>query len=561
MEIIIAIIILLLVNQFIYDKYVQRHSALLISYPVIGRMRYLFEILREPLRQYFAKEEFYESRDKIDWVYKASKDVPNFVSFSVSQPFKIARFLIKHANIVLNENEVKVPFSITIGENSENPYTSNSIIVRSAMSDGALSPEATRAFSMAAYQAKFPINSGEGGLTSNYFYYHKLNNSNRDCFEIYEGNSFQKWLYKTTEKIFNQSMATRFYAKAMLSGKETNTFVLDHDELSFFRPNWQAPLDKFPKEVPSDMADIIFQMSSALFGVRDKDGNFDEIRYQKVMSFCKMTEIKIAQGAKQTGGKLMANKVNEDIAYYRGVEKGKAVISPNRFPYANTLDELFDFVGKLQKLSKKPVGIKIVVSDANSIEEIVVLMKKRFENNNSIPDFISVDSGEGGSATAPLELMETIGLNTVNALYVMDTMLKKHNMREKIKIIISGKILTPDDIVIALSLGADMVGIARGFMMSGGCIRARQCSGTTGHPCPVGMATQDPKRRASYLVHHKAKHIANYHKNLLKGIKTLLAVMGVDEITKLSKKNLGFKNKIGEIYFNVDEYFQQKLHI
>jgi glutamate synthase domain-containing protein 2 len=185
----------------------------------------------------------------------------------------------------------------------------------------------------------------------------------------------------------------------------------------------------------------------------------------------------------------------------------------------------------------------------------------RKEQNRNIPDFITIDSGEGGSATAPLEMMESIGLTTNNALYVLDTILKKYNLRQDIKIIASGKILTPDDAIITMCMGADAIGIARGFMMSGGCIRARMCSGFGSHICPVGMATQDPKRRASYLVIKKGEEIGNYHKNLVKSMKTLLAVMGVKSFKELSKSNLTYKNRNGEIYFDVDEYFHQKLHV
>ena len=105
-EFFILAMIVLIVMLFVYDKYVQRKHALLINYPVIGRMRYVFEALREPLRQYFADENFYESKDKVDWVYKAAKDVPNYQSFSVTQPFGGSRFVIKHATNVLNEDEV-----------------------------------------------------------------------------------------------------------------------------------------------------------------------------------------------------------------------------------------------------------------------------------------------------------------------------------------------------------------------------------------------------------------------------------------------------------------------
>jgi glutamate synthase domain-containing protein 2 len=306
---------------------------------------------------------------------------------------------------------------------------------------------------------------------------------------------------------------------------------------------------------------MIFQISSGLYGVRDKNGKFDELRYQKVMKFCRMTEIKIAQGAKQTGGKLSGKKVTADIAYYRGVPEGKDLFAPNRFPYADTTEELLNFVSKLQKLSQKPVGFKIVISDAASVEELAKAIAQRKKDGESIPDFITVDSGEGGSATAPLELMESVGLTTNNALYILDAMLKKYNLREDIKIIASGKILTPDDAIITMCMGADAIGIARGFMMSGGCIRARMCSGYGSHVCPVGMATQDEKKRASYLVVKEGREIGNYHKNLIKSMRVILAVMGIKNIHDISQDHLTFKNRSGEIYFNISDYFKQKLHL
>jgi len=140
-------------------------------------------------------------------------------------------------------------------------------------------------------------------------------------------------------------------------------------------------------------------------------------------------------------------------------------------------------------------------------------------------------------------------------------MLKKHNIRKDVKIIASGKILTPDDAIITMCMGADAVGIARGFMMSGGCIRARMCSGFGSHVCPVGLATQDEKKRASYLVIKEGKEIGNYHKNLIKGMKVVCAVMGVKNINNLNKSNLTFKNQNSEVFFDIDKYFHKKLHV
>ena len=198
---------------------------------------------------------------------------------------------------------------------------------------------------------------------------------------------------------------------------------------------------------------------------------------------------------------------------------------------------------------------------ASAVEELAEAIAKRKIEGKNLPDFITVDSGEGGSATAPLELMESVGLSTNNALYLLDTILKKHNVRSEVKIIASGKILTPDDAIITMCMGADAIGIARGFMMSAGCIRARMCSGFGTHVCPVGLATQDEKKRASYLVVKEGKEIANYHNNLIKSMKVVMAVMGIKSIKELNKEHLTFKNRSGEIYFDIDKYFHQKLHI
>lgn len=550
-----------LINLYIYDRFIQRRHQLLINYPVIGRMRYVFEMLRDPMRQYFGEETFYESRDKIDWVYKAAKNVPNFLSYSVSQPFHGSRMMVKHTNTVLNEDELSDDFSVTFGKNRPNPFKAQSVIFRSAMSDGALSPEGTRAFVMGAAKAGFPLNTGEGGLTSNYFVTHQPDLKNARYLEVIKSTVYAELIFNVISSLFNPAMATKAYRKVLLNKKTANTYIYDPKSHALFRPNWSAPIEDFPKEIPEDMPDMVLQIGSGLYGVRDADGKFDPTRYAKAMSFCKMTEIKIAQGAKQTGGKIMGSKVSADIAYYRSVEEGKDLISPNRFPYANTPEELYDFIGKCQEISGKPVGMKIVVSSAKQIEDMAILLEQRKKEGKAIPDYMAIDSGEGGSATAPLELMEVIGLTTNNALYVVDTILRKHALRDDILLISSGKILAPDDAVISLALGADAVAIARGFMMSGGCIRARVCNGAGGHICPVGLATQDPRRRASYLVVRKSNEIANYHNNLIKGIRNLLCVIGLPKISMLNKENLSYKNTNGEIFFDIDRYFHHKLHI
>lgn len=559
-EIIFGIIFFIIINVIIYDKYIQRKHQLLINYPLIGRMRYFFEALREPFRQYFGDETFYESKDKVDWVYKAANDQAGYASFSPTQPQANPKFLMKHANSPLNDNEVNQEFKVTFGKDREIPYTAKTIIARSAMSDGAISPEGTRAFTKASYDGKFPINTGEGSLTTNFFFTHRDHNDlYMDRIKI---DGFNKIIYTTIKFFLNNYLAIKFFRKRLLNQKEVDTYIFDQEEFVFFRPNWYAPLENFPTKVPEDMPDIIFQMSSGLFGVRDSEGNFDEDRYQKTMCFCKMTEIKLAQGAKQTGGKLAAEKVSESIAYYRNVPVNKPVISPNRFPFASNTVELFDFVARLQKLSKKPVGIKIVISSREGIEDFAKEMKRRKEKKlPGIPDFISIDGGDGGSATAPLFLMDSVGFHVKDAIHIADNVLKEYGVRKKVKLIAASKILTPDDIAVVMALGADFIYLARGFMMSAGCIRARMCSGHGSHQCPIGLATQDKKLRSSYLVNKHANKTVQYHKNLLLGVKTILAVMGLKNVKDLDKNHLTFIDKNGFIYTNIDRYLDKKINI
>ena len=324
----------------------------------------------------------------------------------------------------------------------------------------------------------------------------------------------------------------------VVRSKERGTFIFDNIKLQYFRINWDKELMYFPKEVPHTVPDITFQIGSGLYGVRDEDGNFDDERYQKVISFCRMTEIKLAQGAKQTGGKLLATKVSDDIAYYRGIPAHKDLISPNRFPYASDMETFFDFISHLQTLSGKPVGFKIVISTKEDFELYAQALKARKEAGKSIADFITIDGGDGGSATAPLEMMSKIGLPIRASLRIVNDLLLSYGLKDDVKIIAAEKVLTPDDVVELLCYGADFINIARGFMISAGCIRARECSGAGGRNCPVGLATMDEGKRSKYLVLQKAKFVANYHNELLHGVRSLLAVMGKNSVQELSQNDL-----------------------
>jgi len=545
LKLLILVLLIVMIAVAIYDRFIQRKNQLLINYPLIGRMRYLFYMLRNPMRQYFGDETFYDSFEKLEWINKVARNANPYLSFSPTKSYANQKILFKHTNFVKEVDEVQKDFSVVFGENRKEPYVSKSIVGRSAMSDGAISPEGTRAFSMGAFEGKFPINTGEGGLTSNFLATLHCTDCNTSYLEMREGTWFARSVYKLLCFMTNKEVAQRVYRKMVVRQKDRGTFIFDNIKLIYFRIDWARVLDLFPKNVPEGVPDIAFQMGSGLYGVRDAEGKFDEARYKKVISFCRMTEVKLAQGAKQTGGKLLATKVSDDIAYYRGVPAHQDLISPNRFPYAQDMDTFFDFISRLQELSGKPVGFKIVIATKEDFECYAKALKSRKEEGKSIADFLTIDGGDGGSATAPLEMMSKIGLPIREALLIVNDVLNEYGLHEEVKIIAAEKVLTPDDVVELLCYGADFINIARGFMISAGCIRARECSGAGGRNCPVGLATMDEGKRSKYLVLQKAKHVANYHNELLHGVRSLLAVMGKEDVNELSMDDLTMRLKNG----------------
>ncbi|WP_084820089.1 FMN-binding glutamate synthase family protein [Mesobacillus campisalis] len=287
---------------------------------------------------------------------------------------------------------------------------------------------------------------------------------------------------------------------------------------------------------------IMMQIGPGLFGVRTPGGEFswEEFKKKSEIEQVKAFEIKLAQGAKIRGGHIEGQKVTEEIASIRLVEPWKTINSPNRFYEFSDYYGLFDFVERMRDIGGKPVGIKIVVGDMDSLEEMAKIMKETGKG----PDFISVDGGEGGTGATYQELADAVGLPIMSALPLVDEMLKKYGVRDRVKIIASGKLVTPDKIAVALALGADLVQIARGFMINVGCIMAGICH--TNH-CPAGVATTDPKLQDGLVVEEKQYRVANYVVSLREGLFNLAAAAGLDTPTKFQRKHIVHKDEWGRI--------------
>ncbi len=268
--------------------------------------------------------------------------------------------------------------------------------------------------------------------------------------------------------------------------------------------------------------DLIVQIGPAKFGFRNKDGSFswEELRkkaqYEQVRAF----ELKLGQGAKIRGGHLEGSKVTPLVAEIRGVEPWKTISSSNRFDEFHDYDSMFDFIEKIRDVSGKPVGIKIVIGSDETFEEFVKYMAE----NQRYPDYIAIDGGEGGTGATYQAMADTLGLPVKPALMIARELLEKYNIRDRVKLFVSGKLFSPDRVAIALALGADVVVIARGLMISVGCIAAGICA--TGN-CPVGVATTNPDLQKALVVDEKRYRVTNYVTNLREELFALAASAGL----------------------------------
>jgi len=271
--------------------------------------------------------------------------------------------------------------------------------------------------------------------------------------------------------------------------------------------------------------DLIWQIGTGYFGCRREDGRFeaDAFRQKAALDVVKMIEVKISQGAKPShGGVLPGAKVTEEIARIRTVEIGKTVYSPACHPEFDTPIGLLEFLQRLRDLSDgKPVGFKFCLGKKSDFMAIVKAMLK----TGIYPDFITIDGAEGGTGAAPVEFSNRLGTPCMEATYYVNEVLIGAGIREHIQLISSGQTASGFDMLEKLLVGANIVNVARAFMMSVGCVQAQSCN--TNH-CPTGVATQDPARARAINVDDKAVRVRNYQAATIHACFDLVGAMGFD---------------------------------
>ena len=456
---ILALALFVLVVFWFIQDVTQKKHAVLRNYPVIGRLRYLFEKQGEYFRQYFFagdRDEMPFNRATRSWVYRVAKqeDGGGLIGFGSTYDIKApGAILFVNAAFPVQEWEKKPTPPMIIGEHScLKPFTARSIVNISGMSFGAISAPAVRALSRGAADAGCWMDTGEGGLAPHHL----------------EGG-----------------------------------------------------------------CDIIMQIGTAKYGIRDGDGNFSPERAKELGKVVKAFEIKMSQGAKPgKGGVLPGGKVTREIAAIRGIPEGKDSISPNRHRDAANTTELLDQVAYIRTLTGRPVGIKTAIGGWWFLNDMAENILRR--GLDYAPDFIVIDGGEGGSGAAPQALFDHMALSIEEALPRAADVLYESGLKDRIRLVASGKLVTSARAAWALCVGADFINTARGFMFSLGCIQALRCHTNT---CPTGITTHNPRLQRGLVVEEKYLRVANYAKGMNHDIEMIAHSCGVEHPRLLRREH------------------------
>lgn len=297
--------------------------------------------------------------------------------------------------------------------------------------------------------------------------------------------------------------------------------------------------------------DLIFQVGTGYFGCRSDEGGFDPDEFRETVAApnVKMIELKLSQGAKPGhGGILPAKKNTPEIAAIRKIKPGVDVDSPPYHRAFDTPEGLLQLLRQMRELSGgRPVGFKLCVGNKHEFLAIC----KAMHSTGILPDFITVDGGEGGTGAAPVEFSNYVGMPFREAVAFVHNALIGFGLRKDIRLIASGHIVSGFDLFRAHALGADACNAARAMMIALGCIQALECNKNT---CPTGVATQDPEFVKGLVVADKTVRVANFQRKTVESFVELMAGAGIDEPSKINRRCISrrvFMNQVrryDEIY-------------
>lgn len=500
LDILLILILLLpvglLIFLFLFDRRQEEHSILR-NYPVLGKVRYFLEQIGPELRQYLFNnnnEGRPFSRNQYQQIVKRGKYLEDLIGFGSERDFGEPGYYIRNALFPKQEDELRV--------DREPKITTQAYSIRS---DGLFSRKEKR---KETEEPSWLLPDRDAVV---------IGEGTRHPFRVRGLIGMSAMSYGA---LGDRAITALSKGLARAGGTWMNT--------------GEGGLSSYHQE--GDV-DLVMQIGPGLFGVRDKEGNldWDALREKAEMERIRAFELKLGQGAKIRGGHVDGSKVTPEIARMRNVEPWQTIDSPNRFRQFDDVPSMVEWIEEIRSFTGKPVGIKIVVGGPDTVEPLARYMAEQGRG----PDFITVDGGEGGTGASYQELADGVGLPIKSALMLTDALLRKHGVRDRVKLIASGKLATPDEIAVALGMGADLVNIARGFMISVGCIQALRCHS---NDCPVGVATTDPKLQRGLVVEEKEYRVTNYVLALRQGLFRLAAAAGLESPVEFNHSHVVYKD-------------------
>ncbi len=274
--------------------------------------------------------------------------------------------------------------------------------------------------------------------------------------------------------------------------------------------------------------ELVFQIGTGYFGCRSEDGRFDLAQLKDLVEQnpVRALEVKLSQGAKPgLGGMLPGKKVTAEIAEARGVEVGEDCFSPSRHSAFGDVDSMLDFVEMLAAETGLPVGIKAAVGNLTVWDELVRQMEAGTAETRRGVDFVTVDGGEGGTGAAPLLFADAVSYPFRVGFTEVYRRFAAAGLVDRLTFVGSGKLGVPENAVVAMALGADLLNVGREAMFALGCIQARKCHTDR---CPTGVATQDPRFTRGLVTEDKSERVTHYVRALRRDLRRLAAAVGVD---------------------------------
>jgi len=508
--VLVITLFIMLLTMFFHDR-TQKMHPILRNYPIIGKLRYFLEAIGPEMRQYWFnndKEGQPFNRDDFEHIVKTAKYKRDVIGFGSKRDFDKEGYFVRNNLFPKQMDEMKMDEQTKI-------KTRKYLLIKDSLFG---------------------------------FRKERLVNDESPAYLLHEDDTIVIGKESAREPFEIRSLIGMSAMSYGALGQNAVTAL--SEGLGMVKGSWMNTGEGglSPYQLKGGV-DIIMQIGPGLFGVRDHEGNFDwdELKKKSEIPQIKAFELKLAQGAKARGGHIDGEKVTPEIAEIRKVEPWRAIDSPNRFKEFGDPYTMLDWIEKIREHTGKPVGIKLVIGSNNAIFDLAAAIKETKKS----PDFITVDGGEGGTGASYQELIDSVGLPIRSALPILDATLRRFGIRDRIKIIASGKMITPDRIAIALAMGADLINIARGFMITVGCIQALRCQSNM---CPTGVATTDPHLQSALVIDEKKWRVVNYVLSLRQGLFRLAAAVGIDSPVHFKPSHISFKDHVGVAQSLVDVY-------